>query len=82
MNLEELIYRQKYTRNEFAAMLLNLLPRGPIWRIPLPEELEVIVNSIPSGEAFGNLSITTGNVSVYPYGITSFELFGYPTVSL
>lgn len=80
--IEELIYRQKFKRQEFVALLRQLLPRGPIWRIPLPQETVIEANSILSSEAFGRVTITAGETVITPNGIASVEVFGTPTLNL
>lgn len=80
--LEELKPRRRYDRFDFLAALKALLPRGVIWRIPLPDEQDIAPVGIPSEEAFGRITITQGELLITANGIESGEAFGVPVVSI
>ena len=48
----------QYDRVDFWKMLKALLPRGPIWRIRQPIEQDIRLNSIPSSESFGTITVS------------------------
>lgn len=77
---ESLRYYPKFSRLDFSRFMRQLLPRGPIWQIPFEAETEMILQSIPSGEAFGRVTISTGDTLITPEGIPSEEAFGATTV--
>ena len=78
MSLNELIYKQKYDAQDFVLFLRQLLPKGPVWRIPLPDEYPIEITSILSEENFGRITVTSGNTVITPNGIESLEDFGIP----
>lgn len=76
---DSLKYYPKFSRLDFARFLRQLLPRGPIWQIPFEAESEIVLNAIPSAEAFGRVTLSTGDTLITPEGIVSGEAFGLPT---
>lgn len=78
--LQELIPKRKYDREDYVQMLRALLPRGVLWRIPLPNELNVEPIGIASGLEFGRVTISQGQLLITPNGIASEESVGTPRV--
>jgi len=78
--LQELIPKRKYSRWDYLGALINLFPRGWIWRIELPNELDISLYSIPSGEDFGRITISQGQTIITPNGIASQESVGIPFI--
>ena len=79
--LEELKPRRRYDRFDFLRALKALLPRGILWRIPLPDESDISPVGIASAEAWGRITITQGELIITANGIASAESFGEPYVS-
>jgi len=76
--IEELVIYQKYFNRDFAEMLRKFLPRGYVWRIPLPREDDIRARSILSAESFGLLTIPPFLGVITPNGIPSGENVGTP----
>ena len=78
--IEELVIYQKYFERDFARMLRKFLPRGYVWRIPLPREDDIRASSIRSTESFGLLTIPSfaGSIELNGNGIVTAEVMGIP----
>jgi len=57
--LEDLIPQRRYSRKDYLGILISLLPRGRLWRIPLPDEKDISPPGIASAQSFGNHVVTT-----------------------
>lgn len=79
--LQELIPSLRFDRWDYLRALRALLPRGLLWRIPLPDERDIRPLSILSLEAFGRITVFSGIVFITPDGIGSSEAFGVPGVN-
>jgi len=53
----DLLVRARYSRNDYLTNLIQLLPRGPGWRIPFPNEQDVAPDAITSVEAWGSVTV-------------------------
>ena len=78
--LQELTPQRFYDRWDYLRVLRALLPRGVLWQIPLPDEVDIQPMGILSLEAFGRTTISTGDVYITPNGIVSSEAFGVPYI--
>lgn len=74
--LQELIPQMRFNRWDYVRALRALLPRGVPWNIPLPDEIDIRPFSIFTSEAFGRVTISTGQTFITPNGIQSEESFG------
>ena len=73
INLEPLRSVYRYGADGYFETMRSLLPHGVIWGINTAPERNIIVNGIPSGEAFG---IPGQTMQIYPDGIFSGEMIG------
>ena len=62
-NYEELRVAETYNLMDLATFLKKLLPKGPLWRIVLPNESQITPHGIPSEETFGEIIIDNGGIS-------------------
>jgi len=78
---ENLRVIQRFDRFDFWHLFSALLPRGPIWRIPIPNEQDIKPIGIRSCEKWGEHSISTGVTIINSVSITTGEEWGNPIVT-
>ena len=71
--LQELIPTRRYSRVDYLNNLKALLPRGILWRIPLPDENDIAPAGIPTAEGFGVHNVRR---TILPSGIIGAEGLG------
>ena len=78
LSYENLNVKNPYTIRDSAELLKKLLPKGVIWRIDLPNEMQIKNIGILSNEAFGELlvSLQIGYKYINVNSILSVENFG------
>ena len=72
----DLLVRPIHSRRDYIHNLVQLLPRGPGWRIPVEDVGEVTPIGIYSSETFGLANVVRAVSIISPEGILSAESFG------
>ena len=72
----DLLVRAKYSKLNYLSSLIQLLPRGPGWRIPVPNEDDITPYSILSSQIFGLVTVIREESFITLIGIPSMETWG------
>ena len=72
----DLLVRAKFSKLNYLSSLIQLLPRGPGWKIPVPNEDDITPYSILSSQIFGLVTVIREESFITPIGILSGEAWG------